>query len=250
MRRLSLALVALLVLTVASARGQSDVPAAAALSRTLPDVRFDAITLEDAMEFLRDASGANLHVNWRALETAAIDRNTTVTVQLRRVPLKKVLKTVLNEAAPGMLAWYVEQNVIHVTTREIADEQMITRVYPVQDLLLEIPDFQGPDFNIGQGNGGGGGSGFGGGSGGGSGRGGGGGGGGLFGGGGGNSGNNDDEDEGLTREERAQQIVDLITETIRPDIWQVNGGRASIRYFNGHLVITAPRSVQGVMSGE
>ena len=30
---------------------------------------------------------------------------------------------------------------------------------------------------------------------------------------------------------------------IQPDIWHVNGGLAGIRYFNGSLIVTAPRSV-------
>lgn len=225
-----------------------DVRPTRALSSIVPEVRFDGVPLGDAIEFLRDITGANLHVNWRALEAVAVSRDTAITMRLRRVPMRKALKTMLNEAAPGMLAFYVEDNVIHVTTRELADEQMITQVFPVQDLLLDVPDFSGPDFNLasGIGNSGGGfgggsnNGGFGGGFGGGSGN------SGLFGGNSGNNRNNNDE-RNMTRAERAEQLVELITSTIRPEIWQVNGGKASIRYFNGNLIVTAPRTVLGVM---
>jgi hypothetical protein len=230
-----------------------DVRPTRALSSIVPEVRFDGVPLGDAIAFLQDISGANLHVNWRALEAAAVSKDTAITMRLRRVPMRKVLKTMLNEAAPGVLAFYVEDNIIHVTTRELADEQMITRVFPVQDLLLDVPDFSGPDFNLaggngstgggfggGSNNGGGFGGGFGGGAGSGSGN------RGLFGGNNGNN-NNDDNEQTMTRAERADQLIELITSTIRPEIWQVNGGKASIRYFNGNLIITAPRTVLGVI---
>ncbi len=44
--------------------------------------------------------------------------------------------------------------------------------------------------------------------------------------------------------------MDLIEAIIDPDIWKDAGGTASIRYFNGMLVITAPRSVQEAIGGE
>ena len=218
-----------------SSVGAQDAPAGGPLQRTLPEVRFDGVPLADAIEFLRDASGANIVVNWRAIEMLAIARDTPVTVRLRQVNFGKVLKTILNEAGTGELTYYVDGNIIYITTRELADQDMVTRVYPILDLILDVPDFVAPEMNIENS--------FAGGQGGGAGSGGGGGGQGLFNG-GGRGGNNDNDEETLTRAERARQLIDLITETIRPDIWQVNGGTASIRYFNGNLIVTAPRTVQ------
>ena len=45
-----------------------------ALDRSLPELKFDNITLGDAMDFLRDVSGVNIHVNWRVLEQSGIGR--------------------------------------------------------------------------------------------------------------------------------------------------------------------------------
>jgi len=199
-------------------------------SNRLPELNFTGVALEDALEFLRDASGANLHVNWPALEAVGVDRQTPINMRLRNVSLSRVLSLVLSEASAGtgLLTYYVQDNVIHVTTREIADRDMITRVYPVDDLLMEIPDFIGPSFDLEQDQGQT------------SGRGGGGGGGGtsLF-----SQTTDRDSDRPTTKNERAQQLIDLITSTIQPDIWAVNGGHANIRYFNGSLIVTAPRSV-------
>jgi len=38
------------------------------LNATLPEVKFDGVSLADAIDFLRDVSGANIIVNWKALE--------------------------------------------------------------------------------------------------------------------------------------------------------------------------------------
>src|SRR5688572_11547462 len=112
--------------------------AKAALNRTLPAVDFTGVTFRDALDFVRDLTGANLHVNWRAIEAAGITPDTTINMKLRQVQLRKLLSMLLTEAAGGnTLAFYIEDGVIEVTTRDIADGKLYTKVYPVQDLLIE-----------------------------------------------------------------------------------------------------------------
>ena len=41
----------------------------------------------------------------------------------------------------------------------------------------------------------------------------------------------------------------IITSTIEPELWQQNGGTAAIRFFNGSLIVTAPRSVHEALGG-
>jgi hypothetical protein len=204
-------------------------PAAVALDRVLPEVRFENVTLTDAIDFLRDVSSANIHVNWKAMEPLLVGPDTLVNLRLRGVTLRKILSTMLADTGmSGQLAFYVDRGVIEITTREIADSKMLTRVYDIADLLLEIPDFEGPDLSlsssVGRNNGS-------------------------------NEGllsrrdDDDDEEETLTKAERAEQIVQLIQETIQPDIWRENGGKASIRYFRDSLIVTAPRSVHEAIGG-
>ena len=38
------------------------------LSTRLPELNFQGVTLNDALDFMRDVSGANITVNWKALE--------------------------------------------------------------------------------------------------------------------------------------------------------------------------------------
>lgn len=225
----------------------------AVLDQKLPEVKFDNVALKDAIDFFRDVTGANIHVNWRAIETAGVGQDTNVQMHLREVSLRKALNLLLSDAGAGVaLTYYVDQGVIEVTTRELADKDMFTRVYPVQDLIVEVPDFtDAPDLSLlmqqagqsGQGGGsggGGGGGGYGGGGGGGAG-----GGQQLF----GNQGNGQNEEKTKTRQERADDLVALIRETVYPDIWRENGGPASIRYYSGNLVVTAPRSVHEALGG-
>lgn len=212
--------------------------AKSAMSRRLPDVKLQNVSLADSIEFIRDVSGANVVVNWRALEAAGVSKDTPINVRLNGVSLRKVLATVLNEAGGGTaLAYVVEDNVIEITTQEIADRQMFMRIYPIEDLLLEIPNFDNaPDFNLSstnKGGGGGQGSSSGGGS------------GGLF----DNQSGSKDKEVTKTRDEKAQEIITLIIETIRPEVWRENGGTASIRFFNGSLVVTAPLSIHELIGG-
>ena len=208
-----------LVFAVPSASAQSP---RAALGRTVPDLNFTGVTLADAIEFLRDVSGANIHVNWAALEAVGVGKDTQVNLHLRNIPLRKVLHLVLREAGSGdLLTFYIDDGIIEVTTKELADQDMITKIYPVDDLIMEVPDFDNaPDFQLQGSTTGGGSSGN------------------IF------SGTGQDESTpGKTRNERAQELIDMIQAIIQPDVWDVNGGRAAIRFLNGSLIVTAPRSV-------
>src|SRR5581483_31867 len=93
-------------------------------------------------------------------------------LHLRGVSMRKALDLLLSEAGGGdQLTFDVDQGVIEITTRELADRRMVTRVYPVDDLIMVIPDFtDAPQFRLdasqnqsGGGGGGGGGAGGGGG---------------------------------------------------------------------------------------
>src|SRR3954470_3426777 len=165
-----------------SARSAANAQTRAQLDRVLPQINFTNVTLKDAIEFLRDVSGSNMHVNWKAIEAAGVTQDTQINIKLRQVTLRKVLGLLLTEASGGVgLTFYIDDGVIEITTTEIADNAMYTVVYPVQDLLVEPPPFIEPpqfDLSYAANRGGAGGGGGRGGGGGGGGRGGGGGGGG------------------------------------------------------------------------
>jgi hypothetical protein len=231
MRRLTpltLALaVAVTVFALASFNRAAATRPRVALNTVLPDLNFAGVTLGDAIDFLRDVSGSNLHVNWAAIEAVGVGRDSVINLRLRNTPLRKVLQLVLSEAGAGdLLAYYVDDDVIEVTTREIADHDLITRIYPVDDLIMAVPDFVGPDLSLQGSSTGGSSSGS------------------IV----TNTGNENNKDT-MTRQQRAEELINTITAVIKPDIWQVNGGTAAIRFFNGSLIVTAPRSVHEALGG-
>jgi len=221
-------------------------PVQAQLGRTLPELKLDGVSLGDALDFIRDVSGVNLHVDWKTLEAAGVNRDTPINVRLRAVSLRKALNTIMAEAGGGdQIGWTTDEGVVTVTSKEKINSTSITRIYDIRDLLMEVPDFtDAPNFSLDsastRGGGGGGGGRGGGGGGGGGGQ-------GLF---GGNSNSQDrEQDKGKTREERADEILTLIKDTISPDIWADNGGTATIRYFNGSIVVRAPKYVHEAIGG-
>jgi hypothetical protein len=243
MRRFALALAAFgLSLFVFSAPARAGV-VSRQLSAKLPELRFEGVTLGDALDFIRDVSGANITVNWKALEATGVTKESAVNLHLNNISLRKALEMLLTEASGGdTITFVIDQGVIEVTTRELADKMMVTRVYPVEDLIMIIPDFtDAPQFSLDAAQNGGGGGGGGGGQ------------------GaqaqvantllaGGATGANTEQTK--TKAERAQELVDLIEAVVFPDVWKENGGTASVRYYNGMLVVTAPTTVQEAIGGE
>src|SRR3954469_13462740 len=69
----------------------------AVLDKTLPAINFTNVRFEDAIEFLRDVTGANIYVNWRILQAAGINRDAQVNIKIRNVSVRKVLGLLLSE---------------------------------------------------------------------------------------------------------------------------------------------------------
>jgi hypothetical protein len=214
-----------------------------ALDRPLPEVKFNATPLSDVIDFLADASSSNISVDWKALDAAHIAKDTPVTLKMNgQLPLRKVLTLVLQQAAgSGVLTFFVDQGVIEITSQEASDKVLYSRVYPIQDLLFQPTDYNNaPSLslqNAGQGqSGGGGGGGGGGGSSGQS----------LF----DNASSGSDKQSATAQSDRAQEIIKLITDTVKPELWQANGGTATISFFRGNLIVNAPRSIHEQLESE
>jgi hypothetical protein len=214
-----------------------------ALFQTIPELNVDGVTLERALNYLRDTSGANIVIEWKILEAVGVARETPITLQVRNLPLRKMLQLVLDQASPNApLVYNVDSNVIEITTQEAADRQMVTKVYPVDDLVMAPNTKAAPTLNLGQttsqagqgstnqsNNGQGG----------------------LWGS-NGNNNMNDQNNQDLQKnaQQRGEDLAALIREVVRPNIWRENGGTASIRYLNpGKLIVTAPISVHEAIGG-
>lgn len=70
------------------------------LGRSLPALQFDQVGLSDAVDFLRDVSGADIQVYWHPLRAAKVGENTPVSASLRNVPFGEGLTKILPSAGP------------------------------------------------------------------------------------------------------------------------------------------------------
>jgi hypothetical protein len=209
-----------------------------ALDRPMPELKFNATPLSDVIDFLADTTNANFSVDWKALDAAHVAKDAPVTLRLSgKIPLHKVLDLILKQAAgDAVLTYHVDAGVIEITSQEADDKVMISRTYPIQDLLFQPTDYtNAPDLSLqtasqGQTGGAGGGGGSSGQS--------------LF---QGSGSSGSQQTPTATQKERADEIIKLITDTVKPELWQVNGGTATIQFFRGSLIVNAPRSIHELL---
>ena len=190
---------------------------------------FTAVPLRDVIESLQAQAQVNIAVQWRTLEAVGVTPDMPVDVDLRNVPVRQLLRIALDKTGAGdLLTFYVEENVVVVTTKEAADAQMITKVYDVTDLLIVLNPIEVQSQEFGQ----------------------------VQQAGRGSAANpftgtssNSPEDLDDQQEELAEKLVELIQQTIRPEVWQSAGGQASVNIWQKRLIVTAPRSVHERLGG-
>lgn len=220
-------------------------------------INFENISLANVIDYLRNTTGLNFHVNWTALQNIGVERDFPINLQLTNVPASQAMDLILQEASAGNeldpLGWAVHEGLVRISTeRELKRTTVTTRIFDIRDLLVQVPDFdEAPEFDlssvVGSGSGGrSGGSGTGG-TGGGRSTGGGGGGGSLF---GDTDTDDDDEDDEEEQELLQEDIMNLIRSIGRPEEWAFYGGDiSSVNFLNGNLIVrTTPTNQREVVS--
>ncbi len=215
----------------------ADKEARLALARNVSRIVVNQQPFSDVVRLLRQQTGANIVVNWNALSNAGVQKNTPISLTLRGVPFNKVLSLVLQQAEGSggtQLGYSISGGVLTISTNDQLAQQKTTRVFDIQDLLVQAPNFTAPTFNLqnqssnsgvqvssGSSGGGGGGSGSS----------------NLFSGTGGGQGGQ--QQAGKTRAQMVTEITQLIENTVARNSWIDNGGTVgSVREINGQLVIT------------
>lgn len=133
-------------------------------------VDFRETPLDQITKFVQDFAGINVVLDQVGLDEAGVDSEEPVSLQLEDIPLKSALKLMLG---PLELAYLIKDDVLLITSKERAESLLVTKVYPVADLVIPITNFnsgvgangqvggQGMQGGSGLGNSGGLGSGFG-----------------------------------------------------------------------------------------
>lgn len=192
-------------------RKRSDEALQKKLDRVIPELNFNAVGLSDVIDSLRDLSGANIFVNWKSLESVAIDRKTPVTVRFRSIRFGKLLHIVLDAVSGGKqkLAYTTDEGVITISTLDDLAKNVDVRVYDIRDLLVIVPDYAPPQLT------------------------------------GGLPGPTTmpatapAEPAAPTQEDRVKSIYKMIEDIVAPETWKDRGGSAgALRELQGQLIVT------------
>ena len=200
-------------------------------------IQFRDTEARDAINYLQNVLGIPIIGRWADDRTGmGLEPNARINLNAENRPALAILEMVLAQSSDfEETTWQLRDGFVEVGTKErlSTPASRETRYYDIRDLLYEPTSFDNaPQFNLNQAleQGGGGGGGMGGG----------GGGGGLF-------GDPGDDPDFRTEEERAQDLIELIQELIEPDAWFNDW--ASIRYYQGVLIIRAPDYIHRQING-
>ena len=127
----------LVAFTLVSAASKAQLPATTrpeSLAGTLPpdqdkhlaELAIDGVGLNEVLDLLRAVSGANVFVDWKALESMGIARDTPIALKERTTSLSKLLDKVLFLAGGprAKLSWGLEDGVIVISNPEEVDYLM------------------------------------------------------------------------------------------------------------------------------
>ena len=105
----------------------------AALDATA-EVDFQETPLSEVAAFLRETYKIPIIIDKRALDDVGLGSDTPVTISLRGISLRSLLRLMLRELD---LTYVVRDQVLKITTPEEAENELIKRVYAVADLAPE-----------------------------------------------------------------------------------------------------------------
>ncbi len=198
-------------------------------------IEFEGNRLEDVLNFFEEVADIQIEAKWiNERHAVGLDKDFVINLKVENMPVVNALERVLDRTIEDDLdqpTWQLNNwGEVEVGPRSRLNARKYVKLYPVQDLLFEIPDFTDvPTLDIDdvldQGGGGGGG-------------------GGIF--------DNPQSDPGIGTPEReeVERLVRIIQTFVEEDQWAANGGDGgTIRYFRGALVIRGADYMHRALSG-
>lgn len=129
---------------------------APALSRgrlAVSKLEFDQLPVRDATAFLGEVAGVNIYVNWKSLSAIGITPDTAVDIHLTQVTLGRALDVLMDTMSGSgdklqRAYWILNDGVITIASGEFFNQTLSTRTFDVADLLVVVPEFQGPRMDL------------------------------------------------------------------------------------------------------
>jgi hypothetical protein len=110
-----------------------------ALKRTT-DFSFSSVSLEEVLRTIAQQQQFNLVFDHSALQDEGLDPSSPISIELLGVSMKTGLQLILEQVG---LAYYVRDDVVMITSKSAMEERLVTRLYPIADLLtggVDSPD--------------------------------------------------------------------------------------------------------------
>ncbi|MCE9547017.1 MAG: hypothetical protein K8T25_16200, partial [Planctomycetia bacterium] len=99
---------------------------------------FEETPLDDVIDYLKDLHGIPIMLDSKALEDVGVSSDTPVTMRnVRGISLRSALKLMLRKIDPT-LTYAIQDETLMITTKEGAQQNLVTKVYPVGDLVVPI----------------------------------------------------------------------------------------------------------------
>lgn len=137
--RTCVAIAALMVAaSVASAQDAKEIERKIAAVKVSTD--FKDTSLDEVVEFLRELAGINIMV-----DPAVKEKNIQITLKVKDVSVKTVLNLIMEMNAIG---WKYREEVLYITTSDKLKEDVVLKIYDVQDLLAPIKQFPGAEIGL------------------------------------------------------------------------------------------------------
>ncbi len=96
--------------------------------------------LQDAVTFLKDYHGIEIQLDNRALEDLGVGSDTPVSRNVNGISLKSGLRLMLGEMD---LTYIIKDEVLLITTQDKAESELVTKAYPVADLVIPVQSMGG-----------------------------------------------------------------------------------------------------------
>ncbi len=186
----------------------------ALLAHLLPTLQFKHISLGGSLSRLADRTGTNLAAGWSALRAAGVNTRAKKTFTLPAQSYRLDIVDVLKIFAPRVrMVVTASENVIFLTTEAQDDTHLVMRRYWLADLVANLPRIIRPGAN---------------------------------------------RQAARVRKSRGAatrpaayrtNIVNLITDNVRPKVWLNHGGKATITQIGDKVIVVAPASVQALLQG-
>jgi len=196
---------------------------------TFKEHTFKDEPLKNVIDFYRNTTGVNFHVNWKSLQNAGIDREQPITLVLKGVSVSRALDMVTDQLSEGKdkfesVYWMINGGVVTITTGHAMNTSTIVTLHEMGDLLFAVPNFKGP--RLGRSTRG--------------------------------AGSSQDDQSGIfdvaaagagtdtvenetaadTRNQAKSSLQKIITDSIGEEMWISGGGKGSVRFFRNKMIIS------------